>query len=70
VNATALVAEGVDVKTPQVRLAHSNPRPTLALYAQSTEAADKAAADALGARFLGARDEPGVAGRSRDGRSA
>jgi integrase len=70
VNATALVAEGVDVKTAQARLGHSNPRLTLAIYAQSTEAADKAAADAMGARFLGARDERGMAGRSRDGRSA
>jgi hypothetical protein len=48
VNATALVGEGVAVKTPQVRRGHSNPRLTLALYAQSTEAADKAAAGALG----------------------
>jgi site-specific recombinase XerD len=40
-NATALVAEGVDVKTAQAKLGHSNPRLTLAIYAQSTEAADK-----------------------------
>jgi integrase len=59
-NATALVAEGVDVKTAQAKLGHSNPRLTLAIYAQSTEAADKAAADVLGAIFLGARDERGM----------
>jgi integrase len=48
VNATALVAERIDVKTAQARLGHSNPRLTLAIYSQSTEAADKAAAAALG----------------------
>jgi integrase len=40
-NATALVAEGVDPKTAQARLGHSNPRLTLGLYAQATEAADR-----------------------------
>ena len=33
-NATGLVADGVDVKTAQTRLGHSDPRLTLAIYAQ------------------------------------
>jgi integrase len=43
-NATVLVAEGVDVKTAQSRLGHSDPRLTLAVYAQATDDADRAAA--------------------------
>jgi integrase len=51
--ATAMVAAGVDIKTAQVRLGHSDPRLTLAIYAQATTAADRAAAEILGAQFLG-----------------
>ena len=51
-NATALVLEHVDLKTAQTRLGHSDPRLTLAVYAQATTAADQAAAAALGTRFL------------------
>jgi integrase len=51
VNATALVAEGVDVKTAQTRLGHSDPRLTLAIYAQATSEADRAAADRVAARL-------------------
>jgi integrase len=54
-NATALVLDGVDLKTAQTRLAHSDPRLTLAVYAQATSEADRAAAHALGRRFLDAR---------------
>ena len=54
-NATALVLDGVDLKTAQTRLGHSDPRLTLAVYAQATSEADRAAADALGRRFLNAR---------------
>ncbi len=50
-NATALVAEGVDIKTAQTRLGHSNPRLTLAIYAQATSEGDRAAAERLGAYF-------------------
>ena len=57
-NATGLVAEGVDVKTAQIRLGHSDPRTTLALYAQATSAGDRAAADALDARFFPAVVDP------------
>lgn len=52
-NATGLLAEGVDVRTAQARLGHSDPRMTLAIYAQATSEGDRRAADALGARFLG-----------------
>ncbi len=50
-NATALVAEGVDVKTAQARLGHSDVRLTLDVYAQVVSAADRSAADVVGARF-------------------
>jgi integrase len=58
-NATGLVAEGVDVKTAQAILGHSESRLTLDLYAQSVPAMGEAAAAAMGARFLGTptRDE-------------
>ncbi|HUR17509.1 MAG TPA: tyrosine-type recombinase/integrase [Acidimicrobiales bacterium] len=51
-NATGMVAAGVDIKTAQARLGHSDPRLTLAVYAQVTSAADRAAADELGALFM------------------
>lgn len=51
-NATGMVLEHVDLKTAQTRLGHSDPRLTLAVYAQATTAADVAAAAALGTRFL------------------
>ncbi|MEY2446784.1 MAG: hypothetical protein QOH79_260 [Acidimicrobiaceae bacterium] len=51
-NATALVAEGVDVKTAQLRLGHANPNTTLAIYAQGTTEADRSAADKLSKRFF------------------
>jgi integrase len=52
-NATELVAEGVDVKTAQAMLGHSESRLTLDLYAQAVTALGEAAAAAMGARFLG-----------------
>jgi integrase len=71
-NATGLVAEGVDVKTAQARLGHSDPRLTLAIYAQATDEADRSAAARIGARFLppkgsarnstGTERDPGVRG--------
>ena len=61
-SATALVAEGVDVKTAQVRLGHSSPTVTLGIYARATAEADRAAGDAVG-RYFGRgrrkRPEPG-----------
>lgn len=64
-NATAMVAEGVDVKTAQVRLGHSDPRLTLAIYVQATTEGDRSAADKLGARLMGS-----VTGGAASGPSA
>jgi integrase len=51
-NGTAMVADGVDLKTAQTRLGHSDPRLTLAVYAQATTEADERAAERLAVRFL------------------
>jgi integrase len=51
-NATGMVLEHVDLKTAQTRLGYSDRRLTLAVYAQATTAADVAAAQALGDRFI------------------
>ncbi len=56
-NATALVALGVDVKTAQQRLGHSDVRMTIGLYAQVEQQADRAAAEQLGALFMPKPDE-------------
>ena len=53
-NATAMVLDGVDVRTAQSRLGHSDPRLTLGVYASATSEGDEAAAERLGQRFLGA----------------
>jgi len=45
---TALVSAGVDIKTAQARLGHASPITTLRVYAQATEQADRAAAEAIG----------------------
>lgn len=50
--ATSMVAEGIDVKTAQARLGHSDPRLTLSVYAQATTDADKEAATRLGERWM------------------
>ena len=57
-NATGLVAEGVDVKTAQTMLGHSEARLTLDGYAQAVAKLGEAAAEAMGGRFLpqGPRD--------------
>jgi hypothetical protein len=61
--ATALVAAGVDMKTAQTRLGHSSPQVTLGLYERATVAADRKAADAVGAMFaprdIRGMDSPG-----------
>jgi len=51
--ATAMVAAGVDVRTAQARLGHSDPRLTLSVYAQATDEGDRVAAQRLGAHFMG-----------------
>ena len=48
---TALLDEGINIKTAQARLGHSNPQTTLALYAQATVQADREAANRLGERL-------------------
>jgi integrase len=53
VNATVLVADGVDLETAQVRLGHSDPLLTLAIYAQATSEADRDAANRIAKRVLG-----------------
>lgn len=55
-NATGLVLEGVDLKTAQTRLGHTDPRLTLGIYAQASTEADRQAAERLGDRFLPRRD--------------
>ena len=62
-NSTAMVAMSVDIKTAQTRAGHRNAKTTLELYARPTAAADRDAADRLGAWFFGddrtpARDAP------------
>jgi len=62
-NATGLVAGGVDVRTAQARLGHSDVRLTLEIYAQATNEADRAAAEIIGRRFDPRRTNRGI---SRD----
>jgi integrase len=50
--ATAMVAAGVDVRTAQARLGHSDPRLTIGLYAQATNEGDQAAAERLEEHFM------------------
>jgi integrase len=59
--ATAMVASGVDVRVAQERLGHSDPRLTLAVYAQATTDGDRTAADRLAEYFTVRRTEVGVA---------
>ncbi len=49
--ATGLVAEGVDIKTAQALLGHSNAQLTLGLYAQAVVSLGAAAAESMAARF-------------------
>jgi hypothetical protein len=50
-NATGLVAEGVDIKTAQALLGHSNAQLTLGLYAQAVVSLGAAAVESMAARF-------------------
>ena len=47
-----MVADRVDMKTAQTRVGHSDPRLTLAVYAQAMSDSDRSAADRLGDRFM------------------
>ncbi len=51
-SATGLVAAGVDVKTAQSRLGHSQVRLTLELYAQAVTEQDRKASDTLAAALM------------------
>lgn len=51
-SATGLVAAGVDVKTAQSRLGHSQVRLTLELYAQAVTEQDRNASDVLAAVLM------------------
>ncbi|MCH8984436.1 MAG: tyrosine-type recombinase/integrase [Acidobacteria bacterium] len=62
---TVMVVEGVDVKTAQARLGHTDPGLTLANYAQATTEGDRSAANKLGARLMGsANDDAASSGSS------
>jgi integrase len=50
--APTCVFAGIDLKTVQTRLGHSDPRLTLSIYAQAVVEADTTAAEILGAHFL------------------
>ena len=62
-NATAMVALLIDVKTAQTRVGHRRATTTLDIYTKPTPAADRRAADRLGAYFL---DQPEVAESETD----
>jgi integrase len=64
---TALLDEGINIKTAQARLGHANPKTTVAFYAQATAQADREAADRLGERFR-PRDGRGMVSRSAKSR--
>ncbi len=55
--ASIMVTEGVDVKTAQEIMGHSDPRLTLAVYASSTSEAQQRAAKAIGDRILPRRPQ-------------
>ena len=65
-NATGLVAAGVDVKTAQGLLGHSDSRVTLDHYAQLVTELGALAAEAMGERFMKmpARDNRATEGDS------
>lgn len=56
-NATAMALDGVDEKTAQTRLGHTDIRLTLGLYAQATSEGDQRAAERLSGRFLRPLDD-------------
>lgn len=68
VNGTRLVAAGADPKVAQSRLGHADPRLTLRLYADVTEEADRAAADAIGEWLRPARAAPDQVSRAINAR--
>lgn len=78
-NATGLVAGGVDVRTAQARLGHSDVYLTLEIYAQATSEADRKATETIGRNSIrtaqiarsrgiaaGSSPSPRLPSRSRD----
>jgi integrase len=59
-NATRLVRDGVDIRTAQSLLRHSDARLTLNVYAQAEAEAQRQAVDRMGSAFLGSRDKRGM----------
>ncbi len=68
-SATALVLDGVDLRTAGARLGHSDSRLTLELYAQVVADADRAAADSLGDRFMNVPRDARAKKRKTKGKS-
>jgi len=66
-NATELLAAGVDIKTAQTWLGHSEARLTLDLYAQAVTELGEAAAGRMGAKFLPMGGERGIDSDENDG---
>jgi integrase len=66
---TGLVAAGVDPKTAQEILGHSAVRLTLEIYARAVPDRVKAAADAMGARFVPVQAREGRAMNERERRA-
>ncbi|MBU3717873.1 MAG: site-specific integrase [Actinobacteria bacterium] len=65
-NATLMVTGGVDIKTAQSRLGHSDPRLTLAVYAQATTESQRSAARVIDVGMTDALvTKNGVSGISR-----
>lgn len=50
-HATMLITNGIDIKTVQTRMGHSDPSITLSVYAHAVRKADKAAAATIGRMF-------------------
>jgi integrase len=67
-SATGLVAAGIDVKTAQSVLGHTDARVKLDLYAQVVAEQQQAAADAMASHFLDPtpRDNRGIEARNDD----
>ena len=57
-NATALVRGGIDIRTTQALLRHSDARLTLNLYAEVEAEAERLATDQMAAKFLVPRRGP------------
>jgi integrase len=66
-NATGLVAEGVDIKTAQAMLGHSNVQLTVGLYAQAVVSLGAAAAESMATRFQLPGSPPPRGRRAMDG---